>query len=88
MANKNTLWSRWLDNLKLKVVVNPLYYKITHIKSRPRGKWVARVTASKALLGQRIFRKSGALSLNTAHLDGKSARRAHEHKERNERREA
>jgi len=90
--NKATLWSRRLDNLKLKVVVNPLYYKITTIKSTPRGKRAPRVTASSALLQQRIFKKSGAGELTTAHLSRKRERRIREHEEeiaeREEQREA
>ena len=80
-TNKAILWARRLDNLKLKVVVNPLYYKITKIRSTPRGKQVPRVTASGALLQQRIFKKTGAGELNTLHLEKKRARREREYEE-------
>ena len=88
IANKAVLWSRRLDNLKLKVVVNPLYYRITTIKSTPRGKRAPRVTASNALLQQRIFKKSGAGDLSTVHLSRKRARRIREHEEEITEREA
>jgi hypothetical protein len=81
ITNKAVPWSRRLDNLKLKVVVNPLYYKIKTIKSTPRGKRAPRVTVSSALLKRRIFKTSGAGNLNEAHLSRKRARRIREYED-------
>jgi hypothetical protein len=82
ITSKALLWNRRLDNLKLKIAVNPLYYRITTIKSTPRGKRAPRVTASNALLRQRIFKKSGAGDLSTIHLSRKRARRIQEHEDK------